>query len=289
MIVECPGCQTRHDVSGRPAGTRARCRCGTVFELPEPPRSAGALQCPQCAGAVQLGARACEFCSAALMVKACPRCFGKMFHGAKHCSHCGTVVDIPVAAGADGNAVPRVCPRCPRRSQLVGHLVDGCLLDGCDACGGVFVDNTTLERVIDTRRQSSAMDAMGMPRRITGVTPVQGVPTGPMYIACPDCGALMTRRNFGRSSGILIDVCAHHGTWLDADELPRIIEFVSDGGLERADRKDAERKREEARAAAAAAAVRPSSLAGGGVEVDGAVQYVVLGGLLGAFGRILRG
>ena len=34
MIVECPGCHSRYDVTGRPPGTRARCRCGSVFLLP---------------------------------------------------------------------------------------------------------------------------------------------------------------------------------------------------------------------------------------------------------------
>ena len=54
------------------------------------------------------------------------------------------------------------------------------------------------------------------------------------YVPCPDCKQLMNRSNFARSSGVIIDLCKQHGVWFDADELPRIIEFIDKGGLERA-------------------------------------------------------
>jgi Zn-finger nucleic acid-binding protein len=41
----------------------------------------------------------------------------------------------------------------------------------------------------------------------------------------------MTRRNFGQSSGVIIDVCRRHGVWFDRGELPRVIQFVEAGGL----------------------------------------------------------
>ena len=36
------------------------------------------------------------------------------------------------------------------------------------------------------------------------------------------------------TSGVVLDSCAQHGTWFDADELRRVVEFVRDGGLDRA-------------------------------------------------------
>jgi Zn-finger nucleic acid-binding protein len=48
----------------------------------------------------------------------------------------------------------------------------------------------------------------------------------------------MNRNNFARSSGVIIDVCKQHGIWFDAEELPRIIEFIRAGGLEHARRKE---------------------------------------------------
>jgi Zn-finger nucleic acid-binding protein len=55
------------------------------------------------------------------------------------------------------------------------------------------------------------------------------------YIPCPECEALMTRRNFGSNSGVIVDVCAMHGIWFDVGELPRVIAFVESGGLARSE------------------------------------------------------
>jgi Zn-finger nucleic acid-binding protein len=48
----------------------------------------------------------------------------------------------------------------------------------------------------------------------------------------------MNRSNFARSSGVIIDVCKHHGVWFDADELPKIIGFIHKGGMELAREKE---------------------------------------------------
>ena len=54
------------------------------------------------------------------------------------------------------------------------------------------------------------------------------------YAPCPQCQTLMNRLNFAHTSGIIVDVCTPHGTWFDADELRRVVEFVARGGLEAA-------------------------------------------------------
>jgi Zn-finger nucleic acid-binding protein len=40
----------------------------------------------------------------------------------------------------------------------------------------------------------------------------------------------MQRRNFQKTSGVIVDRCRSHGTWLDADELERIAGFLLSGG-----------------------------------------------------------
>ena len=40
----------------------------------------------------------------------------------------------------------------------------------------------------------------------------------------------MLRRNFRKSSGVILDVCSEHGSWLDADELEQITGFILSGG-----------------------------------------------------------
>ena len=63
----------------------------------------------------------------------------------------------------------------------------------------------------------------------------------------PICAKLMNRMNFGKRSGVVLDSCAKHGTWFDADELRRVVEFVRDGGLDRARAIEKEQLEEERR------------------------------------------
>lgn len=291
VIIQCPGCQSRYDVTGRPPGTKARCRCGKVFLLPHPDTRAGFLECPRCGGDVPPDVHDCQYCSAHLKVRACPRCFAKVFEGCKHCNQCGTRIDAPAHAHANGVASTRVCPRCDSDPQLDARLVGDVLLDECPQCHGVWLDVTAVERVIRERRQSSVSEILGMaPRAGQPVASNPSFDTNRMYLKCPDCEQVMNRVNFGRRSGIIVDVCKPHGTWFDANELPRIVEFVSRGGLEAAEQRRLEEMKEEARRAKSQAAM---STAGSGTMSFGfrrssAVHNVTLfGGLLGAIGSAL--
>ena len=60
----------------------------------------------------------------------------------------------------------------------------------------------------------------------------------------------MQRRNFRRSSGVVLDVCHQHGTWLDADEIEEIAGFILSGGAVSATLEE-EHRRAETEAAAA--------------------------------------
>ena len=44
----------------------------------------------------------------------------------------------------------------------------------------------------------------------------------------------MQRRNFGNHSGVVVDWCGSHGTWLDPHEMEDIAAFILAGGLEKA-------------------------------------------------------
>src|SRR5260221_5937318 len=59
---------------------------------------------------------------------------------------------------------------------------------------------------------------------------------------------MMNRKNFARSSGVIVDMCKNHGVWFDVDELPKIVDFIQKGGMEMTREKekidlDAERSR----------------------------------------------
>jgi Zn-finger nucleic acid-binding protein len=57
--------------------------------------------------------------------------------------------------------------------------------------------------------------------------------SGVHYARCPQCAETMARVNFGKHSGIVVDVCRWHGTWFDAGELDAAMEFVHAGGVPR--------------------------------------------------------
>lgn len=287
MIVECPACESRYDVTGRPPGTKARCRCGRVFELPAPQQSASALSCPQCGGNVPKGVSSCSFCSAALLVKACPRCFARIFHGAKHCDQCGAEVDVPANVNADGTAKQLVCPRCEASRVMVARLVGDTLLDECPHCNGVWLDFAAVDRLVRERRQVSTQAVLGMGGPVkSGALPLN--PPGRTYVKCPECATIMNRTNFAKRSGIIIDNCRGHGTWFDADELPRIVEFVMNGGIEAANeaamrkmRDQVRKERAKVRSAQMQSSTTMDMRSRRGHQVD------VFGGLLGIIGSAL--
>lgn len=203
---------------------------------------AGILSCPRCGGNVEADASTCPFCTSALLVRACPRCTARVFHGHKHCPHCG----VTTAAVGDGAASPRTCPRC--QVLLAVRMIDDVAIDECPRCVGVFIDRTAIERLLADRQQARAESVVGAYRG-TPRKPDSGAPGGKLYIKCPQCATIMNRRLFARGAGVIVDVCRGHGTWFDAGELPVVVEFVMNGGLEQAEKKELAEQRESARQA----------------------------------------
>jgi len=108
-------------------------------------------------------------------------------------------------------------------------------LHDCASCGGQFVEHDAMRGLIE---RHDRLDAR-LGRHVTAGPPVD---VRVRYVACPVCAALMNRKNFGASSGVIVDVCSQHGTWFDLGELPRVLSFVESGGLSRLQRREAEEK-----------------------------------------------
>jgi Zn-finger nucleic acid-binding protein len=239
MILACSGCDSRYDVTGHPVGQQFRCRCGTVITLEAPSKQAGLLSCPHCGAGVAPSSTQCSHCSHELLVKACPRCLSRVFHGHKHCPDCGAELSVAAIAEAKKD---HPCPRC--ETPLGGRLVGDIVVDECMKCRGLFLDHVAIQRVVTDRKQSRAEALLGaLPR-----AELAPVPAGTrMYIKCPVCRVVMNRKQFAEGAGVVIDVCKAHGTFFDIGELPRIIEFVQQGGLEKAERKELDRMRQNAK------------------------------------------
>lgn len=116
----------------------------------------------------------------------------------------------------------------------------------CGGCGGLWLAARVLDELCGAaERAAIASGAAAVP------TPIAVVRDGALervtYRKCPACRELMARRNHGGSSGVVVDVCRHHGVWLDASELERVLLWIRAGGAERERRRRSERERDAAR------------------------------------------
>jgi Zn-finger nucleic acid-binding protein len=240
MILACPACDSRYDVTGHAIGQKFRCRCGEMMTLGALPPVAGELGCPHCGAGVAATESRCAHCDAALLVKACPRCLSRVFHGHKHCPECGAELGI---AATEQTHADRACPRCA--TVLHARRAGDVVIDECGACLGVFLDHVAIKRIVLDRAQSRAEALLGtLPRVEISALPAAGQK---MYLKCPMCSVVMNRKLFAAGSGVIIDVCRTHGTFFDAGELPLIIDFVMNGGLDKAQRKEIDAMREAAK------------------------------------------
>jgi Zn-finger nucleic acid-binding protein len=174
-----------------------------------------------------------------------------------HCSACGRDLGL--------EPVPRSstlqCPDC--RQPLAALACGPGTLYDCGRCGGQFVEHAALRDLIE---RHDRLDP-GLARRKPSMLRVDRV----RYVACPACGAMMNRRNFGGGSAVIVDVCAKHGTWFDSGELPRVLAFVEAGGLARV---QAERRREEGELQRLREGMRPVPLSTTERLVDGGSSRV---------------
>lgn len=187
-----------------------------------------ALNCPNCGGAVSTDKPRCEFCRSRLKTVGCPSCLGVMFLGSKFCEHCGAAAAYVELLDEEN---PGDCPRCSVALQSL--KIDSVTIRECERCGGFWSGVGTFEQLCSSKeQQASVLGFIG--------SYIHSNPDPPKinYVPCPDCKQLMNRSNFARSSGVIIDLCKQHGLWFDAGELPKIIEFIEGGGIDRAREKE---------------------------------------------------
>ncbi len=205
---------------------------------------AGALNCPNCGAAVSTDAPNCPFCKSRLQTAVCARCHGMMWLGSKFCSHCGGPAQ-PIVIGAESG---HDCPRC--HVSLTHLAFNQAYAEECPRCRGLWMQAGDFDRICsDAEAQTAASGWAHIP-----VAPLR---EEELYPRCPVCADRMSRQNFARRSGVMINICRAHGVWLDGDELRQVIEFIRAGGLDRArllereQLETARRKLAEDRAAAA--------------------------------------
>jgi Zn-finger nucleic acid-binding protein len=254
------------------------CGARTSVEAPlaHAPR---ALRCTNCGGALKDGARACEYCSAEIKLdelrldSVCPDCGARMSSGARYCMECGLAIEPQAwrALAADAR-----CPRCA--SALCQRTAGALVLVECQTCAGLWLEPEQLDQLCERAEQDGAvLAALGLRGE-----PTHKLDSGAVkYLPCIRCAQPMNRRNFGGSSGIVVDVCKSHGVWLDHGELERAVAFARGGGLLRQRARELDRLRaEEARASQHAWTMEAPARRHETGELDLGLDLAALGGWL---------
>jgi len=110
-------------------------------------------------------------------------------------------------------------------------------LIACEKCGGLFVAHETFEMMQDSSQRVIETGALSKPAHLELEKKVT-------YVRCPVCHTMMNRKNFAQISGVIVDVCGHHGTWFDPGELEKLMDFIARGGLLKARAKEEERRKD---------------------------------------------
>jgi Zn-finger nucleic acid-binding protein len=254
-LVACPSCRAQYDVTGV-AAKHFECRCGETVENRDLGSvDAAAHRCGSCGALVGADAAGCAYCGSDIvrdprrLSLICPECYARNPDACRFCTACG-IAFRPEPVPGDEIELPCPCCGCLMPVRRAG----GVALNECPRCNGLWVPDDRfdelVERAIEARRARDPQAAPAPRPRVTGANPAtQRV----VYRRCPVCEAQMQRRNFQRRSGVILDVCRAHGTWLDADELEQIAGFILSGGLAAAQEREAELRRAEERRDAARA------------------------------------
>lgn len=254
VLVACSECTRQYDASKLAAGSRFRCLCGSILQvqLPEP-HDAAVVRCSSCGAPRDQQRQACRFCGADFTLHErdlhtiCPACMTRVSDRARFCHHCASPL---LGASQAGEPSHEACPVCGEDQKLTSRQVGdppiGVL--ECPRCAGLWLAKSELDLLLQRVRAtaaSSEAESQAAPQDYRATERV--TQEGPLYRACPVCGALMHRRNFGRKSGVIVDQCGSHGYWFDHAELDSVLRWVQQGGEVRAARLEDEARREAVR------------------------------------------
>ncbi|WP_205633942.1 zf-TFIIB domain-containing protein [Labilithrix luteola] len=237
-------------------GALIACSCGFqgTVAAPSPPPSTGpyrsvakaappaaTMHCPYCGNECPSLVRVCPHCDVRLDSVRCVRCYSLQAPGEFSCARCGQRLELePLFDATDAP-----CPRCTRPLEIAtgqGERVSSPdeerpdpRVHECASCGGLFVSADMLAEILARAQVGGAWPTTEAARGIARLDEVR-------YLACPLCRRTMNRVNFGKLSGVIVDVCRHHGTWFDAGELTRVVAFAASGGLEKTRAREVEEK-----------------------------------------------
>jgi Zn-finger nucleic acid-binding protein len=168
----------------------------------------------------------------------CTKCNRRIQMNRDNCLYCG---EPAPSVGPTSKLLK--CPRCS--GALTEEMIDEMMLDVCHSCGGTWYDKTELEarlkRHLEDNGEQGPEATQQPPPGTHGTSPGEV-----KYLPCPHCQKTMVPRNFGRNSGVIVDVCGYHGYFLDAGEFEKLVMFEEQDGSAKS--QELEERRAQARA-----------------------------------------
>ncbi|MEO0479214.1 MAG: zf-TFIIB domain-containing protein [Planctomycetota bacterium] len=242
MLLACTFCKRQYDIRDHRPGTELACGCGVTLVVPKATKRNVRMQhCSSCGAGLAPDSKFCSFCGAGVSLAerglgpSCSQCLTRLPKDAAFCPSCGIDVNVqPVRRALSTSDCPR-CKSSLTEVTATGESPQDVHFSECESCGGVWLDEPTVERLVKKTEAGrpplppSAGLRSGDKSSGSDVRPVETI----SYIPCPVCHQLMNRTNFGRVSGIVLDRCRGHGYWFDHEELQGVLDFVDRGGLDR--------------------------------------------------------
>jgi len=227
MIISCASCGIQYDVRAFAEGTVIQCRCRA--QLVVPAHLVAAVRCPGCGGTVDATAQRCQYCQSLVSRRRCPQCGAGLREESRFCDQCGATIDE--LGPAHAQASERSCPRC--QVPLFHDSCAGEPVEACAECLGMWVTHQVVQGMAagTTRHIARVSPSAASSGAAAAPQPAVGpAPGAAAYIPCPSCGQIMNPKNYGGQTGIMIDFCALHGVWFDANELNHMLEAVAREG-----------------------------------------------------------
>jgi Zn-finger nucleic acid-binding protein len=133
------------------------------------------------------------------------------------------------------------CPECGIEQCLLSRRLgdERVTVLECQRCVGFWLGPDAFRQLIERAKRDALPTGTSL-EYPQDVAAKFGLPVGATipksqqrkwrYRPCVVCHELMVRRNYGRESGVILDMCREHGIWFDADELARILVWIRAGG-----------------------------------------------------------
>lgn len=241
IIVECERCKHQYKLHEKRVGEKFHCFCGSLLTVPSVKiHDAAVVRCSSCGGARGKDAEPfCRYCGSSFTIHErdlntiCPHCMTRISSKAKFCHSCST----PIASGTeDFLDTDMDCPVCDDHKLHSRQMQSQSFnLKECSHCAGLWISADVFQHLErKTKREAVSGILAGVSEtKIQTEKSDQRRHQNPAkyYRKCPQCLIVMNRKNYARSSDIIIDVCNKHGMWFDIHELDEILEFIRSGDL----------------------------------------------------------